>query len=147
MLRCMAEPTPPTVFPGLMYRDAHAAIDHLVEAFGFEVVQVVPREDGQVVHAELRLGNGLVMLTSTPSDPDSPFDWGPSGVSVVVDDPDAHFARAEAAGVEVVLGLRDTPYGARDYTVRDREGNFWTFGTYQPFATMPAAPSPADATA
>jgi uncharacterized glyoxalase superfamily protein PhnB len=137
----MAEPTPPTVFPGLMYRDARAAIDYLVTAFGFEVVQVVPREDGQVAHAELRLGNGLVMVTSTPSDPDSPFDWGRSGVCVVVDDPDAHFARAEATGVDVVLGLRDTPYGARDYTVRDPEGNFWTFGTYQPFAHM----APADA--
>jgi uncharacterized glyoxalase superfamily protein PhnB len=49
----------------------------------------------------------------------------------VCDDPDALFARAQAAGAEVVQPLVDEDYGNRSFTVRDPEGNLWTFGTYR----------------
>jgi uncharacterized glyoxalase superfamily protein PhnB len=49
---------------------------------------------------------------------------------VVTDEPDALFARATAAGAEVITGLHDTDYGSRDFAVRDPEGNRWSFGTY-----------------
>jgi uncharacterized glyoxalase superfamily protein PhnB len=45
--------------------------------------------------------------------------------------PDALFARATAAGAEVVRGLKDEDYGSRGFTVRDPEGNHWSFGTYR----------------
>jgi uncharacterized glyoxalase superfamily protein PhnB len=59
---------------------------------------------------------------------------GGAGIYVVVEDADAHCARARAAGAEIVDDLHDTDYGSRDYSARDPEGNMWYFGTYQPFA-------------
>jgi uncharacterized glyoxalase superfamily protein PhnB len=48
------------------------------------------------------------------------------GVYLIVDDTDAHYERAVAAGGEVVRALHDTDYGSRDYMVRDPEGNLWS---------------------
>jgi uncharacterized glyoxalase superfamily protein PhnB len=125
------------VIPFLGYEDPRTAIDWLVEAFGFEASAVHEGENGQVVHAELRFGDGMVMLGRP----------GPSyglktakelgavnqGVYSIVDDGvDAHFERAVAAGAEVVMGPHDTDYGSREYMVRDPEGNLWSFGTYRP---------------
>jgi uncharacterized glyoxalase superfamily protein PhnB len=52
-------------------------------------------------------------------------------VYIVCDDPDSLFERATGAGAEVVRGLRDEDYGSRGFTVRDPEGNLWSFGTYR----------------
>ena len=51
---------------------------------------------------------------------------------MVVDDPDAHYERAQLAGAEIVKELADMDYGSRDYTARGLEGNLWSFGTYRP---------------
>lgn len=124
------------VWPILSYRDAPAGIAFLAAAFGFEERAVYAREDDPSVieHAELRspLGGG-VMLGSAGKD-DSPFGRrrpGNDSVYVVCDDPDGLFARAAAAGADVVQGLRDEEYGSRGFTVRDPEGNLWSFGTYR----------------
>ncbi|MGE5595505.1 MAG: VOC family protein, partial [Hyphomicrobiales bacterium] len=50
----------------------------------------------------------------------------------VVPDPDAHFARAKAAGAEILHEPQDEPYGGRDYGTLDLEGHYWSFGSYQP---------------
>ncbi len=50
---------------------------------------------------------------------------------VVTDDPDGVFARATAAGAEIISGLHETDYGSRDFAARDPEGNRWSFGTYR----------------
>ncbi len=125
----------PTVWPILSYRDARAASAFLVEAFGFEERAVYSRDDDPSVveHAELRwpLGGGI-MFGSAGKD-DSPFGRrqpGNDSVYVVCENPDALFARASAAGAEVVRGLADEDYGSRGFTVRDPEGNLWSFGTY-----------------
>ena len=55
----------------------------------------------------------------------------------MVDDPDAHYQRAKAAGAEIVRELEDQDYGSRDYSARDPEGNLWSFGTYNPAAVAP----------
>ena len=128
--------TPPTVWPILTFRNARAAADFLVKAFGFEVRGIHARDDdpGIVEHGELRwpLGGG-VMFGSAGKD-DGPFGTrlpGNDSVYVVCDDPDALFARATAAGAEVVRGLKDEDYGSRGFSVRDPEGNVWSFGTYR----------------
>jgi uncharacterized glyoxalase superfamily protein PhnB len=126
------------VIATLRYRDAAAAIDWLERAFGFEREMVVPGPDGSIAHAQLRHGSGMVMLGSVTDDSLWPQPPGGAGVYVVVDDPDAHHARAIAAGAEIVMGLTDQDYGSRDYTARDPEGNLWCFGTYRPGAE-PAA--------
>ena len=53
-------------------------------------------------------------------------------ISVCVEDPDAHFARAKAAGAEIIQELKSEEYGARGYMVKDLEGNHWYFGTCRP---------------
>ena len=113
-----------TLFPILRYEDPRAAIDWLGRAFGFEVHQIHEAPDGTVAHAELRLGDQMIML--------GPGEPGTGHVYVVVDDPDARFERATAAGAEVVMPLTDTDYGSRDFGVHDPEGNRWSFGTYAP---------------
>ena len=124
-------PLTASIFPALKYRDAHAAADWLERAFGFARKMVVDRPDGGVAHAELRFGNGVVMFGSAEEDPANP--WAKEvGVYVAVDDVDAHFARAKAAGAGIVRELADTPYGSREYSARDLEGRLWSFGTYRP---------------
>ena len=135
----MSEKTNPNIFPILRYEDASAAIDWLGRAFGFEEKAVYRGDDGTVHHAELGLGAGLVMLGqhrngggtgATASDPLS----STQGIYLVVDDPDAHHDRAEAAGAQIVMGLTDQDYGSREYSARDPERNIWSFGTYDPYA-------------
>jgi uncharacterized glyoxalase superfamily protein PhnB len=122
-----------TVFPTLKYDDARAAIDFLIDAFGAERHALYTGGDGSVVHAELRFGNGLVMLG--PAQPELTATRGRGGgIYVVVDDVDAHHESARAAGAEITRAPHDTDYGSREYAARDPEGNVWSFGTYQPFA-------------
>jgi uncharacterized glyoxalase superfamily protein PhnB len=124
-----------TVFPWRTYDDAPAAISFLEQAFGAERHAYHEADDGSVQHAELRFGNGVVMVGS--SRPDLPASRGTgepgTGLYVVVDDVDSHFARARAAGAEIVTELRELGY-SREYSARDPEGNAWHFGTYQPLA-------------
>ena len=130
-----------TIVPSLRYRDAPAAIEWLCEAFGFERHLVVPGEDGTVAHAQLVFGNGMIMLGSTRDDefgalrqpmetPDSP---ACRSVYVIVDDVDAHHARAVASGARVVMRPQDQDYGGRLYACRDPEDNLWNFGSYDPW--------------
>ena len=120
-----------TIFPSLRYRDARRAIDFLVDAFGFETKVVVDGEEGTVAHAELTYGDGGVML-GTDRDDSYGSHVGHGWMYVVVEDADAHYARATAAGAEIVRELEDQDYGSRDYSARDFEGNLWSFGTYRP---------------
>lgn len=128
----------PNIFPSFHYRDATAAIDWLCSAFGFEKLLVVPGPDGTIRHAELRLGPGVVMLGSMHDDigeaPTPRTAAALVSTYIAVDDPDAHYARAKAAGAEIVQELHDADYGSRGYTARDLEGYLWSFGTYRPDA-------------
>ena len=121
-----------TFYPTLTYEDATAAIEFLTSAFGFERQEVMEGPDGGIAHAELRFGDGIVMLGSKRDD-----DFATRGTQVVyvaLDDSDAHHARAAKAGAEIVRAPFDTDYGSRDYAAKDPEGNIWAFGTYRPEA-------------
>ena len=132
--------TGPTTIPFLRYDDAPAAIMFLIDAFGFEENLIVPGDSGgEVAHAELTFGNGMVMVGSTRDDElglRSPNKLGGAnqGVYVVVDDPDALYERAKAAGAQFQEDLTERDYGSREFIARDPEGNIWSFGTYDPFA-------------
>jgi PhnB protein len=118
------------ISPYLLYEDGAAAIDFLTRAFGFE--EVMRMEDGGVVnHAELRLGEDTVMLGSPGPDYKNPKNGGYPGaaVHVFVDDVDAHFERAKAAGAEIAAEPADQEYGDRRYDARDPEGHSWFFAT------------------
>jgi uncharacterized glyoxalase superfamily protein PhnB len=131
---------PQNMYPVLRYKDAKAAIDFLCEAFGFERNAVYESDDGAIEHAQLELAGGIVMLSTERDDDER--GWGSHAgegwIYVVVQDPDAHHARAKAAGANIIRELEDQDYGSRDYSARDPEGNIWSFGTYNP-ATVPAA--------
>lgn len=122
-----------TVFPAFKYADAPAAIDWLESAFGFTRGLVVPGPEGTVAHAELSIGTGGVMLGSTrePS-PKDPWAAVAFGVYVAVEDVDAHYARAKAAGARIADEIHDTDYGSREYSAFDPAGNLWSFGSYRP---------------
>jgi uncharacterized glyoxalase superfamily protein PhnB len=131
----MSDKTPaPQVWPTLRARDARALIKFLVDAFGFEDTAVYGEGD-RVDHAELSwpAGGGIMLGSVRDSDTEDlwPLKPGGFGCYVVTDEPDALFARATAAGAEVLTGLHETDYGSRDFAVRDPEGNRWSFGTYR----------------
>ncbi len=124
-----------TIYPSLRYHDARAAIAWLGDAFGASEKDVYEGDDAAIVHAELTLpGGDVVMLGSEPpgGDPRWGAHAGQGWLYVAVDDADAFYERAVAAGAEVVMELTDTDYGSRDFSVRDPEGNLWSFGTYDP---------------
>ena len=126
--------TETTIWPTLGYRDARAAIHFLREALGFEEALVVPGEgDGVVAHAQLRwpLGGGVMLSSIAAGSFLEDRHAGAASVYVVTDEPDALFARATAAGAEVVRELYDADYGSRGFSVKDPECNLWSFGTYR----------------
>jgi len=127
------------IYPVLRYKDAHAAIEFLCNAFGFERHAVYENDQGAVEHAQLAHGSGMVMLSTEPEVDER--GWGKHAgqgwIYVVVEDSDVHYAQAKGAGAEIIRELEDQDYGSRDYTARDPEGNLWSFGTYDP-ATAPA---------
>ncbi len=138
------EPASPNIYPSLSYADAQAAIEWLCRAFGFTARLVVPGADGAVVHSELSLGAGVIMVSSSrpAAGRVSPQTLGrvSQALCVRVDDPDTHYARAKAAGAEILQELKDEDYGSRGYMAQDIEGHQWYFGTYQPGAYWDGAP-------
>jgi uncharacterized glyoxalase superfamily protein PhnB len=141
----MADPATATtataIVPTMRYQNAARMIDWLCEAFGFQRHLVVPGENGTIVHAQLVLGDAMVMLGSARDD-----DFGrlvktarevgavTQSAYVVVPEVDAHYTRARAAGAEIVLEIKDEDYGGRGYSARDPEGQLWNFGSYDPWA-------------
>lgn len=127
-----------TIFPILRYNDARAAIGWLSSAFGFVEIFSVPESGPYIRHAQLKLGRNLIMVGSVRPDDKiaSPRALGASTqmLAVYVEDPDAHFARARAAGAEILCPPTDTDFGSRESHVADLEGHPWTFGTYRPSA-------------
>lgn len=129
-----------SIIPTMRYQDAPRMIDWLGEAFGFEPHLVVPDGNGGIAHAQLVLGSGMIMLGSARDDEfgvhvKTARDVGSvQSAYVIVPDADAHYARAKAAGAEIVREIKDEEYGGRGYSCRDPEGQVWSFGTYDPWS-------------
>lgn len=130
------------IIPTLRYEDAAAAVEWLGEAFGFAVHLSVPEGDAGVAHAQLVLGESMIMIGPSRDDAFGRLQSTPKSAGgvvtqsayVIVDDADAHHDRALAAGAEIVYPLTDEPYGGRGYSCRDLEGHLWNFGTYDPWS-------------
>ena len=117
-----------TVIPGMRYRDAPAAIDWLCRVLGFSKNLVVPGEDGAIAHAQLTLGDGMIMLGSERDDAHGQVMSvpGPGGANtqspyLVVDDPESVHGRAVAAGAKIVFPL-DKPRIRRHLLLLPRPG-------------------------
>lgn len=131
----------PRVIPMLSYEDCGAAADWLCRAFGFEEQERYAEDDGRVTHVELRMGDGVIFLGNPGPEYQSPrrhredcdaaARWSAApyvidGVYVGVDDVDAHFGAAKAAGATILSAPEDTPVG-RHYRAEDPEGHRWMF--------------------
>lgn len=136
----MAEPEP-TVIPMLAYEDGPAALDWLVEAFGFRERRRMTDSSGRLAHGELEVGDGLVML-ATPSPHyqapahhrqtcDAARAWSEvpyivDGVLVHVADVASHCARARDHGARILTEPQTDEIGTR-YRAEDLEGHRWMF--------------------
>lgn len=127
----------PRIYATFRYRDPARIIDWLTTVFGFTVHARYDDGSGAVQHAELAYGSSMIMLGAIADDAygamvGSAVVPGAKSVYVAVDDADALYARADAAGATILEGLVERSYGSREFTVRDPEGNVWCFGTYWP---------------
>jgi uncharacterized glyoxalase superfamily protein PhnB len=137
----MANGSKSTIMPALRYTDAPAAIEWLCNVLGCMKHAVYANENGTIAHAELALGGGMIMLGSAKDDEHgrrfkSPHEVGgveTCSVYVVVADADAVYAKAKAAGAEIIRELQNMDYGSREFAVRDPEGHSWSVGTYDPW--------------
>jgi uncharacterized glyoxalase superfamily protein PhnB len=133
-----------TIMPTLRYRNAPAAIDWLCQVFGFERHAVYANKDGSIGHAELTLNGGMIMLGSAKNDEHgrrftSPEECGGKetrSAYIVVANADEVYARAQAAGAEIIRPPQNTDYGSREFSVKDPEGHSWSVGTYDPWAAQ-----------
>lgn len=132
---------PSTAISCLMYRDARGAIDWLCRVIGFERHQVFDGPDGTILHAELRLGGGMIMLGTVKDSeygrlirqPDEIGGAETQSVYVIVADADEVYRRAQTAGAQIVIEIKSEDYGGRSCTFRDPEGHLWNVGTYDPW--------------
>jgi len=130
----------------MRYDDAEAAIAWLCAAFGFEV-GVVHADGGTVHHAQLVFGPGKTDMIMVSSKQDDDFGKlvGPPGPGarnqmspyLIVEDADAHHARAVEHGAKIAYPLYSADYGGRGYSCYDPEGYLWNFGTYDPWTQKP----------
>jgi PhnB protein len=117
------------ITPYVLYRDVAGALDWLSRAFGFTETLRFAEDDGRISHAEMEVGGATVMLGQPSSDYRNPASLGVATVllHVSVDDVDARFHRAVAAGAGVVREPADQVYGDRNFAVTDPEGHQWWF--------------------
>ncbi|PZG29625.1 bleomycin resistance protein [Spongiactinospora gelatinilytica] len=113
-----------TIYALARSEEPGATVDWLVNVIGFSAHSVAKGDDGQVSHAELVLGDDMIMVgQGRPGGP---------GIYIAVDDPDAHHDRVAAADTEITQKPTDQPYGSREYACKDPGGSDWYFGTYRP---------------
>jgi len=122
----------PRITPYLLYEDVAAALDWLAAAFGFEEALRYADEDGTVTHAEMRLDDGVIFMGHPGPEFKNPRHLGQATVHVhvYVDDVNAHFERAKAAGATIVMEPVEEPYGDRRYDAEDPEGVRWSFAEH-----------------
>ena len=117
------------ITPYLLYGSCENALDFLHRAFGFEEVLRYTGAGGYVTHAEMRLDGVPIYMGNPGEGSRSPKELGQEtvGIYVNVDDADAVYERARAAGAEILEEPSDQEYGERRFTARDLEGHHWYF--------------------
>ena len=122
------------VIPYLAYADAPAAVEFLCRAYGFEAGVQMDMGDGVLGHAELHLDDNVVFLATAFAEIGLASPQNLSAVHgqvmVYVDDVDAHYENARAAGAEIVEEIADQFYGDRSYRTNDPEGHQWVFSQH-----------------
>ena len=124
----------PQVTPYLCVEGASAAIDFYREVFGATERMRMPAPEGKIGHAELQIGDSVIMLSDEYPEMGqrSPkaFGGSPVTISVYVDDVDAVFERAVRAGAKELRGVQDQFYGDRSGQFEDPFGHKWSVATH-----------------
>ena len=121
-----------TVLPHIVYRDVAEAIVWLTNTFGFAEHYRYGEPGGPVSGAQVHLGNAWFMLERARERRASPASvgHGTQSLTIFVEDVEAHFQRAKAAGAKIVEQLHQTEYGELQYGVEDFEGHHWLFSRH-----------------
>ena len=124
-----------TVTPYLIVKGAARALDFYKKAFGATELFRMPGPGGKIMHAEIKIGDSPIMLADEFPEMDArgPQSLGgtPVGLCLYVEDVDARFAKAVAAGGKVLRPVVDQFYGDRSGTVADPFGHKWTIATHK----------------
>ncbi len=115
-----------TVTPFIVAQGTAKLIEFVKQAFGAEEIDRMAAPDGTVLHAEVRIGDSIIMLGEAQGE------WKPMPATLYlyVKDVDATYARALRAGATSMKEVADQFYGDRNGTVRDAWGNVWSIGTH-----------------
>jgi PhnB protein len=123
-----------TVTPYLVLQGAAEALDFYKRAFGAEELVRMPGPGGRVMHAEIKIGDSMVMLADESPERGyrGPHALGGTPVSIClyVEDVDALAAQAVAAGAKAIRPVEDQFYGDRSGTFSDPYGHQWTISTH-----------------
>ena len=115
-----------SVTPYMIVDNATKLIDFIKQTFNAEERERIMVPGGRVSHAELKIGDSVVML----SDPSEEFKAMPSMIYVYVDDIDRVYARALEAGATPLREPKNQFYGDRNANIKDPFGNVWGIATH-----------------
>ena len=124
-----------TVTPYLIVKGAARALDFYKKAFGATELMRLADPTGKVGHAEIKIGDSVVMLADEHPEMGirGPQSIGGSAVSILlyVNNVDALFSQAVAAGAKVLRPVKDQFYGDRSGTLEDPFGHMWSISTHK----------------
>ena len=117
-----------TVVPILVYENVAVALHFLTRAFGF-TERLRAEHGGSITHAQMDVGECAIMIGKQGGPFRAPQDSNTVSqyATVHVENVDAHFAKAKAAGATILNEPQDMPFGVRQYTAKDIGGHWWTF--------------------
>jgi len=119
----------PRISPYLNYEDTGSMMVWLERVFGLQPRHRQTDCDGRVLHAEMTIDDGVVMMGSPGGSFQNPRHLGHSTQSlyVYIDNVDMHCEQAKSAGAKIIEEPNTQPYGDRRYGVSDPEGHIWYF--------------------
>lgn len=126
-----------TITPSLVVDGAAKAIEFYRNAYGAVELSRAPGPGGKIMHAEIKIGNSVIMLSDTfpefggSCSPASLKEGSPVTLHIYVDDADALFKKATAAGAKVKMPLMDAFWGDRYGRLTDPFGHEWSIATHQ----------------
>lgn len=116
-----------TVTPYLLVQGAEKLIDFVKRAFDAKETLRMSMPDGAIGHAEVRLGDSVIMLSEALGGEYKPM---PTGIYLYVEDCDATYQRALEAGATSIMQPTDQFYGDRSASIKDQCGNHWYIATH-----------------
>lgn len=130
------------LIPTLRYKDALRMIEWLCTTWNFEKRVVIEGENNMIAHAQLLLGDFMIMIASIQNPGEySNLIAEPTTIEgrctqapyLVVDDPDWYYTQAQHNGAKILIEIKEEEYGGKDFTCADPEGHIWNFGSFDPF--------------